>query len=230
MSGRRLLLAVVAVVAFAVGGLSLLACSARDRSAEPLDGPLARDSSPADLAGHIQRALDAKGHYVLTVDQQNLVLPQWGGVDGGVVAVSADAVLAELTRTGDGPYTMLRANGETYFKRETCTEWARVPGGGAGVLAPFVLIGNDGIAGAKGLQLLPGRTALGLEVPAIGKVTLRYDVQTYLPLELWALNEAGTARRLLWTFEYDAPPPALDGPTLAGRERAPDRGPGGNPC
>jgi hypothetical protein len=227
VSGWTLLLG---VVASAVGGLALLACSARDGSSEPLDGPATWNSSAADLAGHIQRALDAKGHYVLTVDQQNLVLPQWGGVDGGVVAVGADAVLAELIRTGDGPYAMLRANGETYFKRETCTEWARVPGGGAGVLAPFVLIGNDGIAGAKGLQLLPGRTALALELPDAGKVTLRYDVQTYLPLELWALNEAGTARRLLWTFEYDTPAPALEGPTEAGRERAPDRGPGGNPC
>lgn len=226
VSGWTLLLG----IALAAGCVALIACSPREPSPEPLDGPATWNSSAADLASQIQRALDAKGHYVLTVDQHNVVLPQWGGVDAGVVGVSADVVVAELARTGDGRYSMVRANGETYFKRETCSDWARVPGGGAGVLSPFVLTGNDGIAKAKRLQLLPGRTAIGLELPAAGSVILRYDVQTYLPLEIWALDAAGTARRLLWTFDYDSPPPAFEGPTEAGRQQAPDRGPGGNPC
>lgn len=217
-------------IALAAGGVALLACSPREPSPEPLDGPATWNSSAADLAFHIQRALDAKGHYVLTVDHHNLVLPQWGGVDAGVVGVSPDVVVAELARTGDGRYSMVRTDRETYFKRETCGEWARVPGGVSDVLTPFVLIGNQGIAEARGLQLLPGRTAIGLELPVAGRVTLRYDVQTYLPVEIWALDEAATARRLLWTFDYDSPPPAIQGPTEDGRQRAPERGPGGNPC
>ena len=95
--------------------------------------------SATSLLAGAQRAVDRAGSFELAVQGRNYVLPQWGGVDGGTVAVTRGGdVTATLTRTGDGLYTMIFVNKQTYFERSTCSHWQRVPGGGATVLSPFL--------------------------------------------------------------------------------------------
>lgn len=96
---------------------------------------------PADAIERVQAVIQKAGGYRIAVTASNFVLTQWGGSDGGTVEVdeSSGRVRAELQRTGEGgPYTIIRADGQTVFRRATCDQWARIPGGGVGVLEPFL--------------------------------------------------------------------------------------------
>lgn len=59
------------------------------------------------------------------------------------VTTQGTVVYADVERTGDGRYAVVSMNGNTFFKRSTCSTAARVPGGGPDVLKPFLLATNS---------------------------------------------------------------------------------------
>jgi hypothetical protein len=80
-----------------------------------------------------------------------LELPQWGMIDGGTFAIDAVGDLrAGVMRAGDAAYELHGQAGQTFFRRDGCDAYARVPGGGGDVLAPFILV--DEIRTATGLR------------------------------------------------------------------------------
>lgn len=221
----------------AIAGLAAMAFACSDRKTagddEPLDGPITLPYSGEELADRIQKALDGKGAYTISAQQENFVLPQWGGVDGGTVTVGRDdgriTAAASLYRTGDGDYDLWLRNGQTYFKRSTCNDLARVPGGGGPVLSPFVFLGNDRIRGASGLKAATGRTALILTLDGLGETEISFDPRTFLPNQLSSRTATNNGKPLVWTFGDWGVEPRIE-PSPSEFSNAYDRGPGGNPC
>lgn len=212
----------------------VLACSDRKTVVDDdsPDGPITSPYSGPELAGKIQAAIDAKGSYTVAVQQENLVLPRWGGSDGGSVTVGSDSgkatAVAELHRTGDGDYGLWMVDGQTYFKRSTCNDLTRIPGG-AQTLAPFVLAGNKRISGGSNLKAANGRTTLMLTLEGLGDTEISFDPKTFLPNQLSSREATSNGKPLVWTFEKWGEGPDVD--TSRGeRSGAYDRGPGGNPC
>src|SRR2546426_7533122 len=117
----------VRVLARAGGAVLLVAgfaaCGGSDSGGVP--------DSAREALQRAQHAVQGAGSYRVTVSGHNAVLPHWGGIDGGTVAVGTNGPLASATldRTGDGQYTMLFVNNETLFRRSTCDHFSRVPGG-----------------------------------------------------------------------------------------------------
>ncbi len=183
-----------------------------------------------DLLLQVGRAMDEAGAYRLTVNQENFVLPRWGGSDGGTVDVdlnSGDAV-ANLHRTGDGNYAIVLRDGETYFKRETCPNWAKIQDG-AQVLAPFVIT-SDEIAHSKLIKILPSSTSAAtgvarLDLEGVGEVTLEMEQHSLLPVRITSETLTSNGKPLEWTFSNwgdQVKVPPVSGDRLSG--------PGGNPC
>jgi hypothetical protein len=243
---------VAAVVGAAV---MLVACSERARSDDdepvrtatattaspsatgvPTDAPDGPGPGPYDgdeLARLIQAAIDREGAYTLAVRQENLVLPRWGGSDGGTVTIGLDegqaVAVANLRRTGDGDYTIWLREGQTYFKRSTCNALARVPGGTDEVLQPFNFLGKDRLEEARNLRAATGRTVLMLEMEDWGPVEIGVEPRTFRPTTVSALNATKNGKPLLWEFKDWGKQPEIE---LSDTEfeKAYDRGPGGNPC
>jgi hypothetical protein len=209
----------------AAAGLPVLLLSAR--------GPDARSRfdrlSPDEVLVRVQRAMAQKGSYRIEVQGQNLVLPRWGGVDSGTVDVRLDgsSASAALERTGDGPYKIMLADGQTYFQRSTCPSFTRVPGGGPEVLTPFVL--SDlvdprhffPVGGVDRGPVIEART------PELGRVAFELDPESFLPFRLWKIRtQADGGSNSEWEFSNWGEPVNVDAPSgdIA------DNGPGGNPC
>ncbi|MGE3076728.1 MAG: hypothetical protein AB7N24_21880 [Dehalococcoidia bacterium] len=177
------------------------------------------------------RAMEGAKTYRIIAAQENLVLPRWGGSDGGSVSVdlAAGTAVADLRRTGDGQYAIVLKDGETYFKRETCPDWTRIQDG-ADVLAPFIIITPDELSRSKGIEVLksqPGSPLLTVkaDLAGLGVVTLEVDKTTGLPFRISSDELTNNGKSLAWTFsDWGA---SVNVPKVST-----DRvgGPGGNPC
>ncbi|HLF70987.1 MAG TPA: hypothetical protein VI759_02395 [Dehalococcoidia bacterium] len=216
----RALVAILAVLLF-------VACSKGDDAntkTDPTAPAVPAGDAPAALKAS-QSVLDKAGGYRLRVEQSNFVLPQWGGSDGGSVVVNGDgaAAKAELARTGEpnATYTITLTGGTTYFKRSTCKESFRMPGGGVDVLKPYLFTKTQALANAKDAKYEGNLIRATIE--GLGSVTIELDPKTLRPSQI---RGAVNGRDLRWTFEdWGADPKASKpGGSLQ------DRGPGGVPC
>jgi hypothetical protein len=223
----------VALFAF----IALAACSSREDDATRPGDPENVDScdrfpnlcelSDTDLKIHVGGALETAGTYRVTATQDNLVLPRWGGSDGGTVSVDAKAgtAVAELRRTGDGQYAVV-LNGDTFFKRETCPNWTRIQDG-KDVLAPFVITPAE-VSRSRVLETITNtaKTAtIRVDLAGLGEVTMEIDNETGRPRRLWSETLTNNGKRLEWTFDHWGEPVR---PPNASADRV--GGPGGNPC
>jgi hypothetical protein len=188
--------------------------------------------SAGDILQQAQLAVQESLGYRIKVTGHNLVLPQWGGVDGGTVQVGTQPAIAvaELERTGDGDYALLLFAGQTFFRRSTCDHLARVPGGGADVLTPF-LWGVGGILGkATDPQFSAGprtETIIILaEIEPMGPVQIELDPATNLPKSLVTPPDPVSGSEDKWLFSDWGAVPELSAPPA----NLPDQAPGGNPC
>lgn len=212
------------------------ACSKRDdQSATPAPDTCAQfpqlcQGQTGDYLFQVGRAIGDAGSYRLTVTQTNLVLPRWGGSDGGTVQVDvkAGAASAELQRTGDGRYAVVLRNGETYFKRETCSTWAKIQDGSA-VLAAFILTPGE-LQASKLLSVESSSPAAKTQVveadlAGIGPVTLEVDKATSRPIRITSDALTNNGKPLEWSFsDWGA---KVDIPNVSSDRLS---GPGGNPC
>lgn len=180
---------------------------------------------PQSALVQVQSAIDQRESYTITVTQRNLILPHWGGADGGTVKVAKHGQVASATlrRTGEpsATYAIALVDGQTFFKRSTCDETFRVPGGSGDVLAPFLLHGALSMRNAQSA----GRTAGGFEATfdTLGRVSIEIDPRTNLPLRI---SRAGAGEPLDWTFsEWGKTDVKVSAPA-----NVQDRGPGGDPC
>lgn len=177
-----------------------------------------------DAIHRLQEAVDRYSSYGLTVEQSNFVLPSWGGSDGGTVSVADDGavVQADLVRTGEpkATYHIMLTHGQTYFKRSTCENVFRVPGGPSDVLAPFVFF-HKGFTRASNVRSADG--LLEATLPTLGPVTIAIDPSTGLPK---TIRGANNGKPLVWTFSDWG----HAGDSIGFGFTPPDRGPGGIPC
>lgn len=212
------------VVAVAV----ILAVVVRDRRSGSDYERLSAD----EILARVQRAVARKGSYRVAVSGHNLVLPQWGGIESGVVNVNLDGPLvsASLQRTGDGLYKMRLVDGQTYFQRGTCSTLTRVPGGGPDVLAPFVLADLSLPASSRGsgsrTDNESGPPVILVTVPKLGNVALRFDTDSYLPASLKLVRDSQDAPVSEWEFSRWGEDVRVEAP----QGEIPENGPGGNPC
>lgn len=178
-----------------------------------------------DALAQVQAAIDLRDSYTITVVQRNLILPHWGGADGGTVKVAkhGQVAVATLGRTGEpgATYVITLVGGQTFFKRSTCNETFRVPGGSGDVLAPFLLHGALSLRNAQS----PVRSLSGFEATfnSIGHVSIEIGPHTNLPARI---TRATGGEPLDWTFS-DWGKTTLEITTPGSVE---DRGPGGDPC
>lgn len=220
---RMLILAVGAV---------LLAASCSEKFEPAADGtmsPLPATDAAGALA-RAQAAVDGAGGYHVEMAGHNFVLPQWGGVESVAIDVGKQGTTASarIVRTGDGVYGVVLVDGQTFFKRETCSTWTRVPGGGPAVLEPFLWNrtgplrrGTEAVIEANTGETLVVRATF----PGIGEASIEVESKSGRPLRL--VRPAGTAgEQLTWTFSEWGKAPAVTKPS----GNIPDRGPGGNPC
>lgn len=184
-------------------------------------------ADPQSALAQVQAAIDQRDSYTITVNQRSLVLPHWGGAESGRVKVAKRGAEASATlgRSGEpnATYVITLVNGQTYFKRSTCNETFRVPGGSGDVLAPFLLHGALSMRNAQS----PARTASGFEAAfdGIGRVSIDIDPRTNLPTRI-ARAGAGAGEPLDWTFS-DWGKTTVD---ISAPADVRDRGPGGDPC
>lgn len=206
--------------------LLLSGCDDDESEVQPTPSPDLQ-LSPTDALGRVRVAVRATAGYRIVVEGHNFVLPQWGGVDDGEVNVRLDDgdVNAELERTGDDDYTMIRYDDQTFFQRSTCDYFQRVPGGGAAVLEPFVLPESILTATEVFVSAGPDVIAISGDFPNIGEALLEVDADTYLPQRLTRPRDEGGSKTV-WTFADWGAAPSVDGPPGS----PPDQGPGGNPC
>jgi len=210
--------------AFAAAGIMALLLAACGGSNQP-----APASSAHEALARAEDGLDSAGGYRVEVHAHNLVLPRWGGIDAATLDVGADGPVATgtLQRTGDGPYTVIFADGQTYFRRATCDHFARIPGGGPDVLQPLFLPGTGILQDAEDARYVDdagGKLAIDATLSGLGDVRIELDAVSYRPLRI--AQQQGSAAGAVFAFSRwgvrpDVQPPA--GTT-------PDQGPGGNPC
>jgi hypothetical protein len=187
--------------------------------------------SPISVAQRVQAAVDRTAGYELTVTGHNLVLPEWGGIDSGHLAVASrrHEVIGTVYRTGDGLYSVIYVHRMTYFRRATCPTYSLVSGGGALVFTAFTWSMTDAVARAGGLSIgrvSPGILVLNAHLSSLGKVAITVNRHTFLPVRLVSQVNLVSATVTRWTFsawgrapEVSAPPPPIA-----------QAGPGGNPC
>lgn len=221
----------------AVGALLATGCTAGCSAAPAAPTPtsscrraIAASASARQVLTEAQQALDCSGGYTISISGHNLVLPQWGGVDGGTVEVNPrqPGARAVLVRTGDGSYTMLFANNQTFFERTTCGHYARVPGGGATVLAPFLWTKTNALgSGADAAPDAQSGTTVTVAVTLtyLGRVTLEVSRTTGRPLQLVKARDRSSGSKSTWIFGAWGRAPHVVAPVSEG-----DQGPGGNPC
>lgn len=223
----------------ALTALAVLACDEADTATNPTPGPTAAASAgsgravtAAEALALAQDAIEEAGGYHVEMAGHNLVLPQWGGIDGASLDVGTGPPRAAgtLQRTGDGPYHVSHADGGTYFRRDTCDHLARVPGGGATVLDPFLWAKTGALreAGSPAFagEQPAGAIAVEADLPDLGRVRIELDPETYLPERLAQPRDPAGGTESTWTFSDWGRAPDVDPPD----GDLPDRGPGGNPC
>lgn len=214
-------LIVIVFVAVLVIVLLVVVRATRDDGGEGAAAP----DDPEELFRAAAREFE--GGYRLRVEQSNFVLPQWGGADGGTVAVSGDGrrVRAELARTGeaDATYTILVVDGETFFRRSTCGETFRIPGGGNAVLDAFNFPKTGAFDRAAATATRVDGETVRARLEPLGEVVVTFAAGSTRPTEI-----RGTAggRPLSWTFEGWGESPMVEKPAPPVQ----DRGPGGIPC
>ena len=138
--------------------------------------------TPADALQRTEQTL--AGGYTITVTASNFLLPQWGGSDGGTVQVGKDgkSAVARLRRTGEDSYYDIRyVDGQTFFKRGTCDTWARVPGGGADVLKPFLLTASHVLTTVQDPKFIEAdnRLVVDATVDGLGRSLIQMDPKTF---------------------------------------------------
>jgi hypothetical protein len=190
--------------------------------------------SATSLPAAAQLAVDHAASFEIAVKGHNFVLPQWGGVDGGTVTVTRGGeVIATLTRTGDGLYTMYLVNKQTYFERSTCSHWQRVPGGGSTVLSPFLWFTTRPLSSASQASIVSETATVAVVSATItsfgaGAATIWIARASSLPMKVtWnASASADNGSTTSWSFSgwgiAVAVSEQLGSPS--------DGGPGGNPC
>ncbi len=203
------------------------------------------EEKPLTAEQMLERAAESfRGRtYELTLASGRMALSDWGTVEAGTVTVDSHGnVSATLTRSGDGSYRLYRfgadySAGETYFARETCREFARVPGGGGEVLAGFIL-SEEFRAGIDAQLMMYGDASIGgrLSAPATESppdppnlhVTLphlgRVEIVINYGFQISHIKGEGFVIEIRSLFESVPPPAEPIVPTLG------DRGPGGVPC
>jgi hypothetical protein len=157
-----------------------------------------------------------------------------GGVDGGTVAVTRGGdVTATLTRTGDGLYTMIFVNKQTYFERSTCSHWQRVPGGGATLLSPFLCSTTFPLSSASQASIVSETAAvavLSATISSLGAGTAAIWIAraSSLPMKVtWTASaSADSGSTTSWSFSDWGTSAAVSAPSGSPA----DNGPGGNPC
>lgn len=153
-----------------------------------------------DFLFQVGRAFETASSYRVSATQENLVLPRWGGSDGGTVSVDlkASAAAADLRRTGDGQYAVLLKGGETFFKRSTCSTWTKIQDA-KDVLAPFVFR-SDRLTSSKLLEVLPtpsnGNWLVTVDLQGLGKVNMEIDPKTARPLRVASDTVTNNGKRL----------------------------------
>ncbi len=205
-------------------GLVLLAaaCSERTRPGSPTPAAVPKDA--AEALSRAQDALDRAGGHHVEMTGHNFALAQWGGIDSASVTVDGKgtAATATIARTGEGTYAVILIDGQTYFQRETCTTWARVPGGAPAVLGPFLWKRSAALRNATGGRLDTAGAAITVRATmgSLGEVAVELDPATFLPRRLTR------ADGLSMTFSDWGKAPSMAKPS----GNVPDRGPGGIPC
>lgn len=198
--------------------LLLLGCSGDSLPAKKLP------ADPAQALRLAQENLREWGGYRLRFEQSNFILPQWGGVDAGVIEVNRDATTARavLTRTGEpgATYTITMSGGQTYFQRSTCQETFRIPGGGPDVLRPLLLFKTNSLRNVTDAQW--SGSSIHAVVVGLGPVEVLLD-EKGRPKEV---RGTSNGQPLVWRFEAWGVNPGVSAPPGSVQ----DRGPGGIPC
>jgi hypothetical protein len=206
-----------------IGLLLTGGCGGPDASTPAVASALSPNADAKALLRKAQDALEQAGGYRLRVEQSNLVLQRWGGSDGGEVTVNGDGSQARavLARNGeqDARYTIVLVDGYTYFKRSTCDQSFRVPGGTSDVLRPFLFARTDALANATDARIEDGQIRATVEV--LGPVAIELDAAARPK----RIRGTVSGRDLIWTFEAWGTKPHVSKPS-----GAQDRGPGGIPC
>ncbi|MCX6021098.1 MAG: hypothetical protein NTZ05_05110, partial [Chloroflexi bacterium] len=186
--------------------------------------------SAADVLRHAQEAIDRAGSYHAEMRGQNFVLPQWGGIDRGSFDIGAHAATGAVQRTGEGSYAIVVADPTTFFRRETCDRFARIPGGGRDVLRPFLWIDSDLLTSATNPTIATdapvGGVAYDVDLRDWGRVRLELESVTLLPIRLSSPRNAASGSEATLTFSDWRKAVTAEKP--AGEIY--DRGPGGIPC
>lgn len=215
--------------ALPAGASTRAAAGATPTEARPTAAPGSSDPAALAALDRVQRIVDSLGSYGIQFEAFNFVLPQWGGSDTGFIQVNVRdrTAKANLIRTGDGQYLVIWTGGQTYFKRATCKEYMRIPGGGPDVLAPFLLFGGR-FSAATNARLLSASGATPVIVEAdlqgVGRATIEINKDN-VPIKLTSATATNNGRLLVWTFSDWGGKFAIDKP-----DNPSDRGPGGNPC
>jgi hypothetical protein len=188
----------------------------------------------AELLSAARKAVVNAEGYTVTVNGNNFVLPRWGGIDWpSEVQLASDGHIASgtLVRTGepDATYAVIHIDGETFFKRSTCNEWFRIPGGGPDVFAPL-LFTDESVLSGQYLRRVPwDGTAPRFEgaSPRFGPVLVLLDPDNNRLLTVQTDNDTpDAAGSFSLLFDAWGEVPRVERPT--GRHE--DRGPGGIPC
>lgn len=188
-------------------------------------------ATPSDALARTRASL-ADG-YTITVTAANFVLPQWGGSESGTVEVGAGGTTASahLRRTGEDSFFDIRfVEGQTFFKRGTCDTWARVPGGGADVLKPFLVAATNVLATAQNPQFVAAdnRVVVDATIDGLGRALIQMEPETYKLVTIVFGDKPDNAGHTGFTFDFSDLGKALSVEKPSGD--IPDRGPGGAPC
>ena len=237
------LLRTASAAAVALAAVACSACSQTSPPSQPVTSGAASQATSTSAAGTLsasgllaaaQQAVDRAGSFELAVQGHNYVLPQWGGVDGGTVIVTRGGeALATLTRTGDGLYTMIFVDKQTYFERSACSHWLRVPDGGPTVLSPFLWSTTSPLSSASQASIVSETAAVAVVSATIGSLgagtaTMWIARASSLPTRMaWTTSaSAGSGSTTSWSFSDWGTSAAVSAPSGSPA----DNGPGGNPC
>ncbi len=223
---------ILTVIVLAMLAAATQACGGDGERSLPTKAPNEGVERPENWLIRAQDALAELDGYTITVTGHNLVLPQWGGIDSGKIEISTDGprARAELLRTGDGDYTMIWADAQTFFQRSTCDRVARVPGGGVETLLPFLWTERKILETAENPRYA-GSTAeehvsMLMKLQYLGEVRVDFDPVTDLPSGLFIFPDPVSNTETAWRFGDFESKPEIEKP--AGDIT--DQGPGGNPC
>jgi hypothetical protein len=212
------------LLAFLFVDVALVMAACSDKSAPAVATVAAPPGDAPEALSRAQEAVDRAGGYHVEMTGHNFPLPQWGGIESASVTVDGKGATAsaKVARTGEGSYTVILVEGQTYFQRETCTTWARVPGGGPAVLEPFLWSRSASLRNATGgsLDTAGGVITVHARMGLLGEVAVELDPATLLPRRLTRPDG------LSMTFSGWGKGPSVTKPP----GNVPDRGPGGIPC